>query len=102
MDSGAEGVSTLPGVLRGRAGLSPIMIGRAGAVSELRDLFDSTAISATDLPTVALIAGEAGIGKTRLVREFLAGLPDNTHVLCSYGDPGAVNRALSFLSDILP
>lgn len=93
---------TLLSVLRGRPGLSPVMVGRASALAQLRDLFDSSAISAGDLPTVALIAGEAGIGKTRLVREFLASLPDDTVVLSAYGDPGAVNHSLAFLTDIVP
>jgi DNA-binding CsgD family transcriptional regulator len=75
------------------------MVGRADAVDELRALFDATSLSGADLPTVALVAGEAGIGKTRLVREFLTGLPDGSLVLFGYGDQNGVNRSLSMLHD---
>jgi DNA-binding CsgD family transcriptional regulator/tetratricopeptide (TPR) repeat protein len=78
------------------------MIGRTNALAQLRDLFDATSISEADLPAVALIAGEAGIGKSRLLREFVATLPAGTQLLFSYGDPGAVDRSLSLLSELVP
>jgi hypothetical protein len=52
-------------MLAARTGLSPVMVGRADELARLREL----AIT-TGEPAVALISGEAGIGKTRLVAEL--------------------------------
>jgi len=56
-------------MLAARTGLSPVMVGRADELARLREL----AIT-TGEPAVALISGEAGIGKTRLVAELVATL----------------------------
>ncbi len=50
--------------------VNPPMVGRGGEIKKLQNLFDSTikGVGAT-----VLISGEAGLGKTRLVNEFLDG-----------------------------
>jgi DNA-binding CsgD family transcriptional regulator len=98
---GWGGVATMAGVLEGRAGLSPHMIGRSAALSQLRDLVDAAAVTASEVPSVALVAGEAGIGKTRLLRELVGGLPTSTLVLVGNGDPSGITRPFSLVSDLL-
>ncbi len=83
-------------MLVGRAGLSPIMVGRAAELSRLRGL-----IGASPVPTVALIAGEAGIGKTRLVQELVDDAPPGTLVLAGQADPGTVGRPMELFLDAL-
>ncbi len=69
------------------------MIGRD---SELRRL---TRLAASGQPEVAIIAGEPGIGKTRLVRELLDGLPPETVVLVGHAEPGSLARPYEVLLD---
>jgi DNA-binding CsgD family transcriptional regulator len=69
------------------------MVGRD---AELRRLVRLAVGSA---PQVALVAGEAGIGKSRLVRELLDGLPADTRVLVAQADPGALGRPFGLLLD---
>jgi DNA-binding CsgD family transcriptional regulator/tetratricopeptide (TPR) repeat protein len=47
--------------------VSPVLVGRADELARLRALLDQ---AMGGEPAVALIAGEAGVGKTRLVREI--------------------------------
>ncbi|MGA7203585.1 MAG: AAA family ATPase [Specibacter sp.] len=54
------------------------MIGRD---AELDALADSFAQAAANMPQAVMIGGEAGLGKTRLVREFLAGLPGQARTI---------------------
>jgi hypothetical protein len=54
-------------MLAARTGPSPVMVGRAAELARLREL-----ATATGDPAVALVSGEAGIGKTRLVAELVA------------------------------
>ncbi|MFD9539912.1 AAA family ATPase [Streptomyces sp. NPDC060022] len=49
--------------------VSPVFVGRAG---ELASLTDALARASAGEPQALLIGGEAGVGKTRLVEEFLA------------------------------
>ena len=63
-------LGTVPHVLVGRPGLSPVMVGRASELVRLRKL-----VAASGEPRVALVSGEAGSGKTRLVQELLSDLP---------------------------
>src|SRR5436190_846801 len=81
-------------MLVGRAGLSPVMVGRHDELERLIALLDGD-----DPPAVALIGGEAGVGKTRLVRELCDRLPDITQVLAGQADPGTLGRPFELLLD---
>ncbi|MEQ1787350.1 MAG: AAA family ATPase, partial [Acidimicrobiales bacterium] len=81
-------------MLVGRSGLSPIMVGRANELGRLRAL-----VGASPTPAVALVAGEAGIGKTRLVQELVGDLPLGTVVLAGQADPGSSGRPLELFLD---
>lgn len=83
-------------VLVGRAGLSPEMVGRSIELERLADL-----IGVGKVPTVALVAGEAGIGKTRLVQELVARAPRGTLVLAGQADPDTSTRPLALFLDAL-
>jgi DNA-binding CsgD family transcriptional regulator len=50
---------------------------------------------------VAIIAGEPGIGKTRLVHELLAAVPDDTLVFVGHAEPGSLARPYELLLDAL-
>ena len=84
-----------PSMLLGRAGLSPVMVARGEQLEQLRTLFTRTT------PGIALVGGEAGVGKTRLVREFLADLPEDSLVLAGQADPGGLGRPFELLLDVL-
>ena len=83
-------------VLVGRAGLSPEMVGRSIELDRLADL-----IGVGKAPTVALVAGEAGIGKTRLVQELVARAPRSTLVLAGQADPDTAGRPFALFLDAL-
>jgi predicted ATPase len=51
--------------------VSPVLVGHA---AEIAVLGESWALAAGGSPATVLIGGEAGIGKTRLVRQFTAGV----------------------------
>ncbi|MFG1604954.1 ATP-binding protein [Actinoplanes sp. NPDC049265] len=78
-----------------RGGAGPVMIGRQG---ELRRL---ARLASAREPAVALIAGEPGIGKTRLVRELLATVPADTVVLVGQAEPGSLSRPYEVLLDAI-
>ena len=83
----------------GRAGLAPIMVGRSAELDRLVDLLD-----AGRLPAVALVAGEAGIGKTRLIQELVARLPTDATgpvVVGGQADPATSSRPLALFTDAL-
>jgi DNA-binding CsgD family transcriptional regulator len=71
------------------------MIGRE---SELRRL---ARLASVREPAVALIAGEPGIGKTRLVHELIATLPAGTVVLVGQAEPGSLSRPYEVLLDAI-
>ena len=81
-------------MLVGRSGLSPIMVGRAAELDRLTGM-----IGAGRVPSVALVAGEAGIGKTRLIQELIARVPPGTIVLAGQADPGTVGRPMELVLD---
>jgi DNA-binding CsgD family transcriptional regulator/tetratricopeptide (TPR) repeat protein len=83
-------------MLVARAGLSPVMVGRSTELDRLRAL-----IGASPVPKVALVAGEAGIGKTRLVQELVSGVAPPTTVLAGQADPGTVGRPMELVLDAL-
>ena len=92
-------------MLRGRTGLSPVMIGRRGALDRLQGLVDAAEVAAaagsTDGPSIALVSGEAGIGKTRLLREFVESLADDVVVLTAQAQPGSMGRAFDVVGQLL-
>jgi ATP/maltotriose-dependent transcriptional regulator MalT len=72
------------------------MVGRAAELDRIARLPD-----ADDAPAIALLGGEAGIGKTRLVRELCERLPAGTRVIAGQADPGALGRPFELLLDAL-
>lgn len=72
------------------------MVGRAAELGRLRAL-----LGAAPVPVVALVAGEAGIGKTRLVQELVSSAPPATLVLAGQADPGTVGRPMELFLDAL-
>ena len=83
-------------MLVGRTGLSPVMVGRAAELERLIQL-----LGARRTPSVALIAAEAGVGKTRLVQELVASAPAGTVVLAGQADPGSLGRPMELFLDSL-
>ena len=83
-------------MLVGRPGLSPVMVGRAAELDRIARLPDED-----DAPAIALLAGEAGIGKTRLVRELCNRLPSDVRVIAGQADPGAQGRPFELLLDAI-
>jgi len=80
------------GMLLARAGLSPVMVGRAAELARLR------AVLAPGGPArVALVAGEGGVGKTRLVTEALAVLPAGAVVMTGRAEQGALGHPYGLL-----
>ncbi|CAM4011391.1 helix-turn-helix transcriptional regulator [Nocardiopsis gilva] len=67
----ADGISPAPGILGDMApiGTSPVFVGRH---TELRALLDHAHRARTEASAAMLIGGDAGVGKSRLVREFAA------------------------------
>jgi DNA-binding NarL/FixJ family response regulator len=74
------------------------MVGRTGALARLVDLVDAAEVLDGDQPTVALIAGEPGIGKTRLLREFLDAIDPGVPTYVVAAEPGSMGRANAALS----
>ena len=99
---GPSEVASLTHVLTGRVGLSPIMIGRNGALDRLRTVVEMAEVHSSDLPTVALIAGEAGIGKTRLLREMLATLPSDVSVFSAIAEPRSLGHPFDVARQLTP
>ena len=91
-------------MLRGRTGLSPVMIGRRSALERLQGLVDAADVGAdlraADGPEIALVSGEAGIGKTRLLREFIDGLPADVTVLTAQARPGSMGRSFDVVGQL--
>ena len=78
----------------GGSGLSPVMVGRAAELGLLAGLGRLGPDAA-----VALVGGEAGVGKSRLIRELVAGLPAGTPVLVGQTDAAAPGRPFQVLLD---
>ncbi|MEV4759954.1 AAA family ATPase [Micromonospora sp. NPDC049559] len=78
-----------------RGGVSPTMIGRDHELGRL------TRLVAAPRPQVAMVAGEPGIGKTRLIQELLARLPQQTVILVGHAEPGSLARPYEVLLDAI-
>jgi DNA-binding CsgD family transcriptional regulator len=83
---------SLASMLAARTGLSPVMVGRAAELARLQALTGTRGG-----PAVALISGEAGIGKTRLVAELITTLDPALPVLAGQGSQGAPARPFQLL-----
>ncbi|MEV4348883.1 AAA family ATPase [Actinoplanes sp. NPDC049596] len=82
-----------------RGGAGSVMIGRE---SELRRLVRLAPGGGAGAQTaVAIVAGEPGIGKTRLVHELIAKLPAGTVVLVGQAEPGSLSRPYEVLLDAI-
>ena len=84
-------------MLAGRTGLSPVMVGRTSPLSRLTGLMATSARE----PAVALVVGEAGVGKTRLLRELVRSLPPDVQVLAGQAEPGSLGRPFELALDAL-
>ena len=87
------------GVPVDRKGLSPVMVGRSAPLRRLAGLLPDAGAPHGNGAELALIGGEAGIGKSRLVGELLAGLPAATPRLVGRAGQGAPGRPFSVLLD---
>jgi DNA-binding CsgD family transcriptional regulator len=71
------------------------MIGRE---DELRHMAQLVSVPGT---AIAMLAGEPGIGKTRLVQELLSSVPADTTVLVGQAEPGSLGRPFELLLSAL-
>ena len=88
-------------MLVGRRGLSPVLIGRTAVLAGLKALVTGDAAKRDNLPAIALIAGEAGVGKSRLLRELVGALPAGTQILAAHAQPGSLGRPLDLVHSML-
>jgi DNA-binding CsgD family transcriptional regulator len=93
-------------MLAGRRGLSPILVGRSAALARLADCRDAAVAAARDPAgdggaCVALVAGDAGMGKTRLLQELASGRPADMGLLAGQAEPGALGRPFDLLRSAL-
>ena len=84
-------------MLAGRTGLSPVMVGRTSPLSRLTGLMASS----DGEPAVALVVGEAGVGKTRLLRELVSSVPARVQVFAGQAESGSLGRPFELALDAL-
>ncbi|MEU7697925.1 AAA family ATPase [Streptomyces sp. NPDC039028] len=90
MSDGADGCAML-GAVETRS-VSPVFVGRAGELTALTEALSSATAGE---PQALLIGGEAGVGKTRLIEEFL-------DTACSRGAVVALGGCVELGADGLP
>ena len=90
---------TLATMLASRSGLSPVMVGRAAELERLIDLAATAA--ATGTPGVAWVAGEAGVGKTRLIQELVGRVGTDTVTLVGQAAPLSSGRPFHLLVELV-
>jgi DNA-binding NarL/FixJ family response regulator/type II secretory pathway predicted ATPase ExeA len=81
--------------------MSPVMVGRARPFARLAGIVDAADVMTSDQPAVALVSGEAGIGKTRLVRELVASLPSSVNTIAVTAQPGSMGRPLDAVTGLV-
>src|SRR5262245_44076780 len=86
-------------MLAARTGLSPVMVGRAAPLQRLTTLLDGN--QPDGLAAVALVTGEPGVGKTRLVQELIGTLPRRALVLAGGAEPGSLGRPYELVRNVL-
>src|SRR6266511_538886 len=82
-------------MLAGRTGLCPVMVGRGMELARLQRAL------AADETQVVLVSGEAGVGKTRLLRELAATLPVGARVLAGQASQGVPARPFQLLLEAI-
>src|SRR6266540_3474228 len=82
-------------MLAGRTGLCPVMVGRGMELARLQRAL------AADETQVVLVSGEAGVGKTRLLRELSATLPVGARVLAGQASQGVPARPFQLLLEAI-
>jgi DNA-binding CsgD family transcriptional regulator len=73
------------------------MVGRREVLAELRALLRG--VVAADSPPVAVLTGEAGIGKTRLLRELIGEMGPDVPVVAGQAREGDVRRSFALVRD---
>lgn len=72
-----------------------------GRETALQQLAQAVAAAQTGQTRFVLVAGEAGIGKSRLIRDFLASLADDTVILAGTAQPAGRNLPYHSVADAL-
>jgi class 3 adenylate cyclase len=88
-----------PAVPVAREGLSPLMVGRGAALQQLLTSVPTGPPAHGAGPEIALVVGDGGIGKSRLVAELRALVPPATSVLIGQAATGTPGRPYSVLLD---
>src|SRR5215212_4116125 len=88
-------------MLSGRVGMSPVMVGRARPYARLAGIIDVADVMTSEQPAVALVSGEPGIGKTRLVRELVESLPTRVTTIGIIAQPGSMGRPLDAVTGLV-
>ncbi len=74
------------------------IIGRDDVLSELHHIFDQAGRGPGKF---VLVSGEPGIGKTRLVKEYIAPHKQKVNVLTAIGDPGTRHLPYQLVTDLI-
>src|SRR5262245_29841651 len=82
-------------MLAGRTGLCPVMVGRGMELARLQ-----RALSAQGTQVV-LVSGEAGVGKTRLLRELAGTMPQGARLLAGQASQGVPARPFQLLLEAI-
>src|ERR671910_622270 len=81
--------------------MSPVMVGRARPFARLAGIVDAAEVMTSEQPAVALVSGEPGIGKTRLVRELVESLPGRVTTVAVTAQPGSMGRPLDAVASLV-